>query len=427
MKNKLRKIRNNILVGGSIVLASLIPRNVKGQNPAGLPSVINPFISPDTTEAAKIYNTNNDLSLEAIAAKNTLVDNRIKASRVHTIPPNDNPLWNCNQWSQQQVINAYNFGDNVYDLQWNKLLYNGYKGFVLQQLYANGGTLADEGIDGLPMFAVSMTDSITLPSGHAMNLVFTGNNVLKQSDRNNIEPRDGVTQVQPGQINIPLNCKHFIIGYPYIFKNSDHDKNFTSFRILEFQIVNGVMSLTYNINDDPNFNKSIHLITERENDPPVLNVMSATNPDSLRVKASDANLDKILYSVDGGAKKPLTSGTGILMGLTPGTHNIKVTASDYFRLVTDTTFQRTITEPEPTSEKTMVGPNPVENNLHIKYKSNLSNNAYMTLTTLDGKPILRKKINSTTEETLDMTRDKPGIYILQVIDGKNKETYKIIR
>jgi Secretion system C-terminal sorting domain len=67
-------------------------------------------------------------------------------------------------------------------------------------------------------------------------------------------------------------------------------------------------------------------------------------------------------------------------------------------------------------EKTKYGPNPVDNSLHLFYKSNLSNNAYMTLTTLDGKPIMRQKINGATEGDLDMTKDKPGMYILQIIN-----------
>jgi hypothetical protein len=60
-------------------------------------------------------------------------------------------------------------------------------------------------------------------------------------------------------------------------------------------------------------------------------------------KATDANLKNITYSVDGGAKKPLTSGVGIKMGLTPGNHTILAEALDYFRLDADSSFQRTIT------------------------------------------------------------------------------------
>ena len=207
-------------------------------------------MSPDTTETAKIYNVVRGLSLEDIEARNSLLDARIKASRVHTIPPNDNPVFNCNNWSQLQIINAYDFGENVYDFQWNKLLYNGYTGFALAEIYANWGTLADQGIDGLPMFLINITDPITRPEGHAMDLVFTGNNILKQSDRNTIEPRDGLTDVKPGELNIPLNCERFVISYPYIFAILDHEKNFGYCRILEFRIVNREMILTYHVNDD---------------------------------------------------------------------------------------------------------------------------------------------------------------------------------
>ena len=51
------------------------------------------------------------------------------------------------------------------------------------------------------------------------------------------------------------------------------------------------------------------------------------------------------YSVDGGEKKPLTSGIETNMELSDGTHTITVIADDYFRLVSDTTFTRTMTTP----------------------------------------------------------------------------------
>ena len=84
---------------------------------------------------------------------------------------------------------------------------------------------------------------------------------------------------------------------------------------------------------------------DRESDPPNLKVENTGNPKVMKATATDANLKGVYYSVDGGEKKLLTSGVETNMGLPDGTHTIIVSADDYFRLVSDTTFQRTITTP----------------------------------------------------------------------------------
>ena len=330
------------------VATAFIAQEAKGQqlvNPSG---VINPFISYDNTEAAVRYN---NLNSGTKAERDALVDAVIKASRVHTIPANPDPLWNCSHWSLLQAVNAHDWGNNVYDFEWNKLLYNGYTGFVLSEIYANGGTLADAGKDGLPMFGISLYDPTTLPLGHGMNLVFTGDNIINPLDGNAIEPRDGVTNVQSGQINIPVNCERFAITYPYLFTNSEHEKNLSAHKILEFKIVNGQKILTYNVNDDPNFNTRMRLITQRESDAPTIDIKQGTAPDSLVCTINDENLKSVWYTVDGGAKIPLMTEVlpqvrekkvAIKMNLPTGTHQIKIGADDYFRLLTEKNEQRII-------------------------------------------------------------------------------------
>lgn len=65
------------------------------------------------------------------------------------------------------------------------------------------------------MFSVGIYDPVTRPQGHAMTGVFTGNDILDPKSFNNIEPRDGLTEVKPGESNIPVNCKKFAIFYFY--------------------------------------------------------------------------------------------------------------------------------------------------------------------------------------------------------------------
>ncbi len=330
---------------------AFIAQEAKGQQLVTPSGVINPFISYDNTEAAVRYN---NLNSGTKAERDALVDAVIKASRVHTIPANPNPLWNCGHWSLLQAVNAHDWGNNVYDSEWNKLLYNGYTGFVLSEIYANGGTLADAGKDGLPMFGIGLYDPTTLPLGHGMNLVFTGDNIIDPLDGNAIEPRDGVTNVQSGQINIPVNCEIFTITYPYLFTNSEHEKNLSAHKVLEFKIVNGQKILTYNVNDDPNFNTRMRLITQRESDAPTIDIKQGTAPDSLVCTINDENLKSVWYTVDGGAKIPLMTEVlpqvrekkvAIKMNLPTGTHQIKIGADDYFRLLTEKNEQRIISIP----------------------------------------------------------------------------------
>jgi hypothetical protein len=324
-----------------------------GQEVVPPSGVINPFISPDTTKAAITYN---NLNSKTKAERDGLADAIIKASRVHTIPPNDYPVFNCNNWTNMQIMNSYDWGDGIYaSYDTDILLFNGYKGFVLFEIYANGGTFADQGKDGLPLYGVTFRIPL-YNAAHAMVTLLTGDNALNGNDWNDLEPRDGVTNVQPGEINIPLNTDEFTVYYPCIFKNSMHEKNFYYFRFLEFKIVNGEKILTYNINNDPYSNYRMRLITQRESDPPVINIQQGTDLDSLVCNINDANLKSAWYTIDGGAKIPLMTEVlapvtekkvAIKMNLPAGTHQIKVEADDYFRLTSQQTTQREIVNNEP--------------------------------------------------------------------------------
>ena len=432
--NKGKKIINTLKYL-PILATAFLAQETFGQQIVWPTGVMNPFLSPDTTQAAIAHN-----KITKISEINSVLRTDVRADWIYTIPPNDNPLWNCNQWSNQMVVNSHDWGKEVFDSQWDKLLCNGYKGFVLSEIYANGGTLKDIGKLGYQMFEVSITDKITRPEGHAMNGVFTGNDILDPESFNTIEPRDGVTEVKPGEINIPLNCERFVIAYPYIFKNTAHEKIFGFVRILEFKIVNGEKILTYNINDDPFFNKTFRVITKRDTVNPVIKILSPVNG---KVYDKNTRLEYIIedenfkpgtawYSLDGGKTKiPAAQSDTIPLSLADGMYKFIVGGGDEFRLTSKDSVsfemkKATGIEDPPTLEETVAYPNPTYDILHIKYKSGMSGNAFMSIYTLGGNPVMRKTIGSLTEEDLDMTQYNRGLYIMIITDGTERKEIKLI-
>jgi hypothetical protein len=226
---------------------------------------INIHQSLDATTNAKIYNAGKTKS-----QRDSILDVRFAEDWTNQVPSAEN--WNCDQYALETVVHAYNWGEGVYYN--NNPLYNNYAGseLDLQKLYQNGGTLKDAGTLGLPMCFASLTDSITKPAGHTMNAVLTGDDATKFEDWTFKEPSNDLSE-KPGQGTFPYNCKHVKIEYPYLFKKSGQEKNFFTWKILEFEVTNGVGKLIYNINDDNTtiipwaspepLNKYIHLIEKR--------------------------------------------------------------------------------------------------------------------------------------------------------------------
>jgi hypothetical protein len=513
MKKNNNKTLKTLLIGGSILAASLIPYNADGQIFPELPKVINPFLSPDATAVAKAYNANNGLSLQDIAFRDNLAATRETNSRTHTIPANPDPLFNCQNWTMIDILTGYDWGEGVYNVGGQKLLFNGYKGWDKALIYANGGTFADQGTLGLPLFRVTFT--LSTGEQHTQTALLTGNNALVGLQWNYIEPRDGITKVKPGQLNIPLNCTDFNISYNFVGKTDAHEKVLAICPILEFKIVNGEMTLTYNINDDPIYNDRVHLITQRENDKPIINVKSTSSLDSLVVNIVEANPKNRKLRIDDGAAIDIAQYDKRKMNLPVGTHKIQIFVDDYFNLSSDTVFFRTITNSAPTitfntpvdgarydkeirlkgsitdnendpitatysidggspitigkdfdkplslpnglhkiviiasdayhtganatkdsvnfeMEKanvpnTNLYPNPTEDILHIKYKSGMSGNAFMSIYTSDGKAVMTKKINGAREEDLELSNLNAGTYFLRISDNDTETSHTFIK
>lgn len=158
---------------GNFLLIYLFSSNVSNsqdvdrrQPPKG---EINMFKTFDNSEAAKEYN-----ALTTRPQRDSLIKKRLDEDWTHTIPVGFPPImWACGSFTQQLDINSHDYGDGVF-LSEGLLLFNGYRGKNLDSIYQNHGTLRDLGKLGLPLWQVTIFDSITRPEGHAMVAVLTG-------------------------------------------------------------------------------------------------------------------------------------------------------------------------------------------------------------------------------------------------------------
>ncbi len=420
-----------------LAVTACIAQEVKGQDIVYPSGVINPFLSPDYTIQAINYNK---LNSEATESRKTEAAIRLGTSRVKTIPPSDDPIFNCNNWTLVEIMNSYDWGTGIYES--DKLLFNDYTEFVISEILNNGGTFADQAKNGIPMFGVTFTIP-DLNAAHAYCTILIGNNVLNGKDWCDFEPRDGIFDVQPGQLNLPINTPVFMINLPYIFYNSFHEKNFSYFRIFEFKIVNGEKILTYNVNDDPRYNTRMRVITQRENDNPVIDIKNTDDPDSLVATLTDENLKTVWYQVDGGDTLSLMDAVvqqvtekkvAIRMNLPPGMHQITLGADDYFNLVTDTTLQREIsapsgTSPAPETEILQVYPNPVKDFLYLTYAPGLKGFVIRELMDAKGTIVYRDRIvhPGSARYPVDFSVFAPGTYMLRQITGKETRVVKIVK
>lgn len=134
---KLKKTLQTLKYALPFAVASFFAQQAKGQDVVDPKGVLNPFLSPDTTATAIAHN-----NIKTISERNRVLREDVIADWTYTIPPNADPVWNCNNWTLQMLVNSHDWGEKVYDGRFdNRLLYWGYRGFVLSEIYANGGTL----------------------------------------------------------------------------------------------------------------------------------------------------------------------------------------------------------------------------------------------------------------------------------------------
>jgi len=261
----------------------------------------------------------------------------------------------------QLEINCHDWGDGVFQIE-EKLLYGGYRGFMLDSIYMNGGTLKDMGKLGLPMCGVVISDPVTMTPAHAMTAVLVGDDITKFESWNLIEPQLNTTNVVPGDFlntHLPLNCERVGIYYNYLTINEHGQKVYNGVIVVQFKLVNGVPVLTYNVNDgttppnymgNPHFNEIFHVIEKRDVAPPVLTVTSPVNDSTYTVEKpglsytiTDDNFKSAWYSLDDGKTKiPVAKSGSVPLDLPNGDYTLKMQTEDHFRLTTGKTISFTI-------------------------------------------------------------------------------------
>ncbi len=190
--------------------------------------IINPFVSTNSNGAAY------DL-LTTKAQREAYVQEKLLEDWTNTIKYNPEPLWNCDEVSNQLMINFHGFPEAT-----------GYSGFNLDSIYYYHGTLKDNGKYGLPVYWVGVSGK---PSGHGMNAILTGDDITKFEDWCFIEPQRDVINVKPGQLYIPSTCWIEIRAPP-----KDREGNqLSSVTIVQFDVKDGVGNLIWT-NKDPNLN-----------------------------------------------------------------------------------------------------------------------------------------------------------------------------
>jgi hypothetical protein len=300
------------------VASLLLTTEAKGQEFLPPKGNINMFQSLDNTINAQEYN-----KLKTRAQRDSIIEVRLQEDFTNTIYLRAQPTsWSCNESTLQLIVNSHNWGkeDTYYS---DHILYNGYDGEDLESIYTNSGTLKDMGKLGLPMYQLSLYDPVTLPDGHAMNAILTGDDATKFENWNIIEPQNDQINITPGDKRSPFpeNCEHVQIYYSYLFKNDKHEKNYYNWKMLEFEVTNGKATLTYNINEDNTtiipwaspepLNKYIKLITLRKDidtgifNKPTLEQITKIYPNPTRdyinieIPEQQKNINTQIYTIDG--------------------------------------------------------------------------------------------------------------------------------
>ena len=222
---------------------------------------------------------------------------------------------------------------------------------------------------GLPTYEVDLNDDITLPDGHGMNAILTGDTLTNFNNWNLIEPQTDATNVKPKEQYIPENCKHVQILYNYLFKNDTHEKNFWQIKVLEFEIIDGKATLTYNINNDNNL---VYNADNLDNDPRLY------VPLNERVHVFETRQEAI-------------------------TSNKTLTLENIAK----------------------VYPNPANNYINIEIPNNNHNQINTEIYTIEGK--LLKTEQKDNGEEIDVSNLKEGMYLVRTTAGNTKYNGKFVK
>jgi hypothetical protein len=397
---KIGKKLENLLYGGAIALASILPmKNANAQQ-----YVVNPYL-PTNGNGTELYD------MKTRAQRDSLVQAKLNEDWTSEIAPSTNPLWDCTEYSKQLNINFHGFPGLT-----------GYAGDNLDSIYFYHGTLKDNGKYGLPVYNVAIPTGI----GHEMNAILTGNDATKWENWNFIEPQFDQTNVQPGQAYMPNDCE-VIVNYSYVNQN---DHLLDNLPILKFKVEDGNSSLIWKINDS-----NVKLITQRDTIPPEINISSPlegivyNESPQFNYEFADGNFKEASYQINGtSSQSGNLNQSGIKdLNLSNGNYQLIAKAKDYFNLESSDTINFSVNkitglEDEVSNSKIKFGPNPVKDFLNIQ---NLKDGE-IEIYDVAGRKI--NEIDYREGNSIDFTDYTPGMYLLKAKDSNGKfYTEKIVK
>ncbi len=180
--------------------------------------------------------------LQTRAEREDWLKKMLKIDEVSEISPF--PGWDCTQYATQTFINFHGVG-NPTD--------------ITRFLEAYPYDFSKNGRFNLPLYKLSIIEfdlNDKIISGHAMNTIALGNNILNWNDLCNVEPQFNQINVQPGEAYlIGINSSLYIKGTPTKLKVGE-DVNLSEF--IKYLIKNKILSDGIILN-----NPNLKIITQR--------------------------------------------------------------------------------------------------------------------------------------------------------------------
>jgi hypothetical protein len=181
-----------------------------------------------------------------------------------TIPPSDDPLYNCANYAMQLIANTLKSGQKILAPDpWcgDVWLYNNSTATDIPTIYANGGTQANIGTVKAPILWVSVSDKTHIINylGHSMCASLTGSDLSTGDlltnfyNYNIISPEDKKANVSAGWYRLPLSCDKVTFGYPCVIEKADGN-SIILVPLASFSLDNGNPTLLWENTDSITYN-----------------------------------------------------------------------------------------------------------------------------------------------------------------------------
>jgi hypothetical protein len=393
---------------------------------------------PKPTERVNFFTSKGDESkalefnaLSTEAERDSFGEQQMFNDIVYRIPGNPDPVWNCNKASPLYVYNGNLQLWHSEMLTSRGQIYQGNSSEVLDTIFKYEGTNKYFRTTGLPAVCIEYKDHVYLPSGHQSNGFISGKRVDNAKDWNiqNVAPGPwGVSDLQPGQSFLSMNCDTIMIYYHYLFKDSQGRDNVANVPALWFTLKNG--EYIYR-------GKSPYLdiIMERDTVAPVADVYFGLD-NKLHYIVSDENFKSGILRISGLSDIVVKSTAGIIdpdtLGLPDGTYSAGLFAEDYFRLkssdATLFTINHTAVDGVKTIDDFVAYPNPIRDFLSVRGNRTSPVATSADLIGSNGQVLRQFKLDfgiGEFNERLNVDGLLPGNYMLRVKtvlpDGKVEE------